>query len=96
MKSIKFDEIEAGKPYMIKISCDPPVIIFCKNVKDIRWREKELTTDGNVFTEITVLKSRFVSVRRGDTIIELDDKEFNEFIEAYNRYKEFFKSLDAF
>lgn len=90
MKSIKFDEIEAGKSYVIKNSFDPPAIIFCKNVKDIRFREKELTTDENVFTETTVLKSRFVSVHRGDTIIELDGKEFNEFIEAHNRYKDFF------
>lgn len=95
MKSIRFDEIEAGKPYLIKIGYDPSVIIFCKEVKDIRWREKELFTDGNVFSESYVMQQHYVSIHRGDFIFELDEKEYNDFIEAHKRYKEFFKSLDA-
>jgi len=95
MKSTRFDEIEAGKPYLIKIGYDPSVIIFCKEVKDIRWREKELITDGNVFSESYVMQQCYVSIHRGDLIFELDGKEYNDFIEAHKRYKEFFKSLDA-
>ena len=96
MKSIRFDEIEAGKPYLIKIGCGPSVIIFCKEVKDIRWREKELITDGNVFSESYVMQQCYVSIHRGDNIVELDEKEYNDFIEAHKRYKEFFRSLDDF
>jgi len=95
MNKVKFDEIEAGKPYMIKISFDHPIIIFCKEVKDIRWREKELITDGNVFSESYVKQQCYVSIHRGDLIFELDGKEYNDFIEAHKRYKEFFKRLDA-
>ena len=94
MKSIRFDEIEAGKPYLIKIGYEPPIVIYCKEVKDIRWREKELITDGNVFSESCVMQQCYVSIHRGDFIFELDEKEYNDFIEAHKRYKEFFKSLD--
>lgn len=90
MKSIKFDEIEAGKPYVIKIGYDPSIVIYCKEVKDIRWREKELITDGNVFSESYVMQQCYVSIHRGDFIFELDEKDYNDFIEAHKRYKEFF------
>ena len=96
MKKVRYDEISDNKPYLIKSGYDPSVIIFCKEVKDIRWREKELITDGNVFSESYVMQQCYVSIHRGDFIFELDEKEYNDFIKAVKRYKEFFRSLDTF
>ena len=96
MKKVIFDEIKANVPYLIKIGCEPPIVIYCKEVKEKRWREKELITDGNVFSESYVMQQCYVSIHRGDLIFELDEKEYNDFIEAHKRYKEFFKTLDVF
>lgn len=95
MNKVRFDEIKAGKPYVIKIGNDRPIIIYCKEVKDIRWRVKELITDGNVFSESCVMQQCYVSIHRGDFIFELDEKEYNDFIEAHKKCVEFFKSIYA-